>query len=163
MRRTISLIFAAGLLASGIAAAAETTGTAHVGGRHDGGGHAGNGHVMRGDGGHAGGGHAGRGGGGKQTGNFRNRGIRYGVGVGLGGGVPYYAGNPGVDSYDGYDDSGDDAAPTDTDPDAYGSDEAPDDPAVSPAYYCDNPQGYYPDVTLCNDDWQSVQAAPPGQ
>jgi hypothetical protein len=27
-------------------------------------------------------------------------------------------------------------------------------------YYCDNPAGYYPDVTACNDDWQQVEAPP---
>jgi hypothetical protein len=150
MRKMISLIFAAGLLASGFAAAAETIGTVHVGGRHGGGGgRSGNGHVVRG------------GGGGNRAGHFRNGGgIRYGVGVGLG--VPYYAGDPGVDSYGGYADSGDNAAPADPDPGAYGSDDAPADAPVSPVlYYCDNPQGYYPDVTTCNDDWQPVQAAPP--
>jgi len=151
MRKTILLIFAAGLLASGFAGAVQAIDTVHVDGRHGGGGHSGNGHVVRG-------------GGGNRAGNVRNGGIRYGVGVGLGVGVPYYAGDSGVDTYGGYDDSGDYAAPADTDPGAYGSDDASADAPVSPVlYYCDNPQGYYPDVTTCNDDWQPVQAAPPTQ
>jgi hypothetical protein len=47
-------------------------------------------------------------------------------------------------------------------PDAY----PPDYGAASPApasswYYCDDPQGYYPDVRSCNRPWQPVPAAPP--
>jgi hypothetical protein len=149
MRKTILLIFTAGLLAAGFAGSAQAIYTVHVDGRHAGGGHSGNGHAERG------------GGGNRRVGNVRNGGIRYGVGVV---GVPYYAGDPGVDSYGGYDDSGDYVAPDDTDPGAYGSDDASADAPVSPVlYYCDNPQGYYPDVTTCNDDWQPVQAAPPTQ
>jgi hypothetical protein len=145
MRKTILLIFTAGLLAAGFAGAAQAIDTVHVDGRHAGGGHSGNDHAVRG--------------GGNRAGNVRNGGIRYGVGVGLG--VPYYAGDPGVDSYGGYDDSGNYVAPADPDPGTYDSqDDAPMSPVL---YYCDNPQGYYPDVTTCNDDWQSVQAAPPTQ
>ncbi len=29
-------------------------------------------------------------------------------------------------------------------------------------YYCDNPQGYYPDVETCNDQWRPVPGSPSG-
>ena len=29
-------------------------------------------------------------------------------------------------------------------------------------YYCDNPQGYYPDVETCNSQWRPVPASPAG-
>jgi hypothetical protein len=35
-------------------------------------------------------------------------------------------------------------------------------PAQQTWYYCDNPQGYYPDVETCSSQWRPVPASPAG-
>jgi hypothetical protein len=48
---------------------------------------------------------------------------------------------------------------------AYGSApviQAPPAPPAAVWYYCDNPQGYYPNVPVCQTPWHAVQATPPG-
>ena len=37
---------------------------------------------------------------------------------------------------------------------------APASPPAAVWYYCDNPQGYYPNVAVCSGPWRTVQAAP---
>jgi hypothetical protein len=135
MRKTLLLMLSAGLIATSFAGDAFALNTTAHGGGHA----AGHVAVGHGGGGHFGNGHGMRGGGGNRPVHI-GRG-RIGAGAAIGFGVPFYAG--GLDDYDAYD-----------------SDQVPDygDSSVTPVlYYCDNPQGYYPDVMICNDDWQPVQ------
>jgi hypothetical protein len=36
-------------------------------------------------------------------------------------------------------------------------------PPQQSAYYCENPQGYYPNVQSCASGWREVPAAPPAR